>query len=117
MRTASDFDRPYPGEAPSFNLLWADQGGFEPSLMNIYLTGIKVIQGILGQWDTVFEAGINATNYVGDIFGTLGGMPDFGPYTYDNDQLAKRAESPRARGLDDMVRRKIASRRGFKAQS
>ena len=39
MRTASDFDRPYPGEAATTNLFWADQGAFEPSLVNIYRGG------------------------------------------------------------------------------
>lgn len=113
MRTASDFDRPYPGESASVNLFWSHQGGFEPALMNIYLAGIKVIQGILGQWETVFENGVNAKNYIGDIFGTLGGTPDFGPYSYDNDQLAKR-DLHAVKSRDEMVKRKIMSRRGLK---
>lgn len=29
-------------------------------------------------WDTIYEAGIAPNNYVGDIFGSLGGIPDFG---------------------------------------
>lgn len=37
------------------------------------------MRGILREWKTRFEAGIPAKNYVGDIFGTLGGTPDFGP--------------------------------------
>ncbi|TFY57016.1 hypothetical protein EVJ58_g7280 [Rhodofomes roseus] len=78
MRTASDFDRPYPGEAASFNLLWADQGGFEPAIQNIYKAGIKVLEGIIEGWEGSFKKGIAPTNYVGDIFGTLGGTPDFG---------------------------------------
>jgi purine nucleoside permease len=79
MRTASDFDRPYPGESDLDNLFYADQGGFEPAVENIYLAGNLVVQGILSGWEEKFEAGINATNYIGDIFGTLGGNPDFGP--------------------------------------
>lgn len=69
MRTASDFDRPYPGEAATTNLFWADQGSFEPSVQNIYLAGIKVVEGILDGWNTTFAAGVNASNYIGDIFG------------------------------------------------
>jgi purine nucleoside permease len=84
MRTASDFDRPYPGEAATTNLWWSQQGAFDPSIKNIYLAGIKVVQGILNGWDSQFAAGMNATNYIGDIFGTLGGTPDFGPYAYNN---------------------------------
>jgi len=66
MRTASDFDRPYPGEAATTNLFFANQGGFEPAIQNIYLAGREVIAGILGGWNSTFAAGVNATNYVGE---------------------------------------------------
>ncbi|OCK84626.1 NUP-domain-containing protein [Lepidopterella palustris CBS 459.81] len=85
MRTASDMDRPYPGQAATTNLFWANQGGFEPSLQNIYLAGVKVVEGILEGWNSTFAQGVNATNYIGDIFGTLGGTPDFGPGSVFND--------------------------------
>jgi len=89
MRTASDFDRPYSGESAYYNLLYADQGAFEPAIQNIYLAGIEVVEGILNGWNTTFAAGVNATNYIGDIFGTLGGTPDFGPYTYNNNPVKR----------------------------
>ncbi|PSS15265.1 hypothetical protein M430DRAFT_124100 [Amorphotheca resinae ATCC 22711] len=79
MRTASDFDRPYPGLSDLDNLFYADQGGFVPAVENIYLAGTPIIHGILRDWDKVFEKGVKPTNYIGDIFGTLGGTPDFGP--------------------------------------
>jgi len=66
MRTASDFDREYPGEAATTNLFWADQGGFEPAVQNIYLAGIKVVMGILDGWNTTFAAGVKASNYIGE---------------------------------------------------
>ena len=78
MRTCSDFDRPYPGEAATTNLFYANVGGFEPSIQNIYLAGVEVVNGILAEWDTTFAAGIPAPNYIGDILGTLGGTPDYG---------------------------------------
>lgn len=78
MRTCANFDRQYDGET-AFNNLFATQGGFLPSLSNIYLAGIKVVEGILHEWDSKFHKGIKAPNYIGDIFGTLGGKPDFGP--------------------------------------
>lgn len=78
MRTASDFDRPPPGVSDIDNLLYADQGGFEPAITNIYLAGVKVVEGILNGWDATFEGGIKAPNYIGDIFETLGGVSDFG---------------------------------------
>ena len=102
MRTASDFDRPYAGEADTENLFYANQGGFDPAIENIYLAGIKVVEGILGQWDSLFAKGVNASNYVGDIFGSLGGQPDFGPGSMFNDDpvvlrrgVAKKAKRTR----------------------
>ena len=98
MRTASDFDRPYAGESDIFNLFYANQGGFEPAINNIYLAGIKVVEGILGEWETVFEAGVKPTNYIGDIFGSLGGTPDFGPGSVFNDNpVRKRSVSTKGR--------------------
>lgn len=79
MRTASDFDRPYYGESVEDNLFYADQGGFEPAIQNIYIAGNPVVKGILAGWGKTFEAGVKPKNYIGDIFGTLGGTPDFGP--------------------------------------
>lgn len=92
MRTASDFDRPWPGEAATTNLWWAEQGAFEPSIKNIYNGGIEVVKGILNGWDSTFAMGYNASNYVGDIFGTLGGTPDFGPYTSNNSESLSIAD-------------------------
>ncbi|PNP81067.1 hypothetical protein FNYG_05534 [Fusarium nygamai] len=77
IRSASNFDRGHedkPHELPFV----MDKGGLGPSTRNLYLTAIKVIQGILEDWSTRFEAGIPAQNYIGDIFGSLGGTPDFG---------------------------------------
>ena len=78
IRTASDFDRPPPGEDALDNLFYAEQGGFPPAIANIYLAGRLVVKGILSEWNSTFEAGVEPGNYVGDIFGTLGGSPDFG---------------------------------------
>ncbi|KAF2726180.1 NUP-domain-containing protein [Polychaeton citri CBS 116435] len=92
MRTASDFDRPWPGDAATDNLFWAEQGAFEPSVQNIYLAGVEVVQGILDNWNTTFAKGVNASNYIGDIFGTLGGVPDFGPAAAeDGNTVTKRS--------------------------
>ncbi|KAH0537058.1 hypothetical protein FGG08_006128, partial [Glutinoglossum americanum] len=54
MRTASDFDRPFPGESPQANLFEGDrQGAFEPAVKNLYLAGVKVVEGILGEWESL----------------------------------------------------------------
>jgi purine nucleoside permease len=79
MRTASDFDRPYPGLSDIDNLFYSNQGGFVPAIANIYLAGNPVVKGILDSWEGRFEKGVTPSNYIGDIFGTLGGTPDFGP--------------------------------------
>jgi purine nucleoside permease len=79
MRTASDMDRPYPGQAATSNLWWENQGAFRPAVRNIYLAGVKVVEGIVGEWDETFGKGVEASNYVGNILGSIGGTPDLGP--------------------------------------
>lgn len=79
MRTGSDFDREAPGYSAAYNLLYANPGGFEPAIENIYLAGVEIVNGILAGWGETFQWGITPDNYIGDIFATLGGTPDFGP--------------------------------------
>lgn len=80
MRTASDFDREYPGEPALVNVVYSNVGGFTPAIQNIYIAGVPIIKGLIAEWDCgrEFNRGVNATNYIGDIFGSLGGTPDFG---------------------------------------
>lgn len=80
MRTGSNFDRPFLSESVLQNLFYDNQGGFGPSVENIYLAGVKVVEGILNGWDSTFEKGIKPKNYIGDILGTLPQKykPDFG---------------------------------------
>lgn len=79
MRTGSNFERPHDGQSPLDNLVYAEQGAFEPAVQNLYTAGVQVVQGIVHGWNSTFAAGIQPTNYIGDIFGSLGGQPDFGP--------------------------------------
>lgn len=79
MRTASDFDRPPPGVSAYDHLLINEQGGFDIAIDNIYYAGVEIVRGVLDEWNSTFKAGVNATNYIGDVFGSLGGEPDFGP--------------------------------------
>ncbi|KIV99342.1 hypothetical protein, variant [Verruconis gallopava] len=105
MRTASDFDREYPGESAAFNLFYSTQGSFLPAIKNLYLAGLPIVQGIISEWDSVFKAGLPAPNYIGDIFGTLGGKPDFGPADFDVTPSKKReVEQPKSRL--EMLRRR-----------
>ncbi|KAF2091841.1 purine nucleoside permease [Saccharata proteae CBS 121410] len=103
MRTVSDFDRPYPGEAATYNLLYAEQGGYTPAVENIYNAGVKIVEGIIDGWNSTFKAGVTPSNYVGDIFGTLGGEPDFGP----GSEFA---------GKGEMVKRGVKGRRSLKGK-
>ncbi|KAL4908317.1 hypothetical protein BDW74DRAFT_99572 [Aspergillus multicolor] len=95
MRTASDFERPPLGESPFMNLFTTDaQDSFTPATENLYRAGIKVVEGILDNWHGGFEKGVKASNYVGDILGTLGGEPDFGP---EAQKVVKRAMAGKRR--------------------
>lgn len=77
IRSASNFDRGHEDKPHQLPFVM-DKGGLGPSTRNLYLTALKVIEGILEEWSTRFEAGIPAQNYIGDIFGSLGGTPGFG---------------------------------------
>ncbi|VUC26071.1 unnamed protein product [Clonostachys rosea] len=79
LRTGSNFDRAPPGVDAVTHLRGEHLNGIQIARANIYLAGIEIVKGIVGGWDTVFTQGVPASNYVGDIFGTLGGIPDFRP--------------------------------------
>ena len=50
---------------------------FYTSLDNLFSVGIEIVRGILHDWNCTFWAGVSPSNYIGDIFGSLGGEPDF----------------------------------------
>ncbi|KAI0006616.1 putative purine nucleoside permease [Xylariaceae sp. FL0662B] len=79
MRTGSNFDRP-PLDTSAFqHLRLLDQNGFDLAIQNLYAAGVEIVKGIVSEWDFRYGQGIKPTNYIGDIFGTLGGEPNFGP--------------------------------------
>lgn len=79
LRSASNFDQPPDiGSIPEIPL-HLGHGGLELGLENLYGAGVEIVQGILRGWKGRFEAGVRPRNYIGDIFGSLGGEPDFGP--------------------------------------
>lgn len=49
LRTASNFDRPYPGQTALASVT-ADSGGFEPSVKNLYLAGAPLVGDIVKRW-------------------------------------------------------------------
>ncbi|ORX95132.1 hypothetical protein BCR34DRAFT_608042 [Clohesyomyces aquaticus] len=79
MGVGYDFDREYYGQEPSTNLLWVDSPGRAPALQNIGIAGEKIVDGILANWVRFFQGGVETDNHVGDVFGTAGGTPEFGP--------------------------------------
>lgn len=74
----SNFDRPPPSLSDWEHLTRADQNGFHIAIANLYNAGIEIVRGILDNWNCTFGKGIPPANYIGDIFGSLGGHPDFG---------------------------------------
>lgn len=100
MRTTASFDRPPRGKTAYDNFL-APEAAFEPSLVNLYLAGVKVVQGIIDGWEETFEQGVEPQNYIGDIFGSLGGQPDFGPGSMFNGAVAPMRRLARRRTRSD----------------
>lgn len=56
LRTASNFDQPYPGQTPAESMA-ASSGGFIPSVVNAYRVGSAVTDHIIAEWET-WEAGV-----------------------------------------------------------
>lgn len=60
LRAGSDFDRPYPGQSAADNLLrYAEQGGFDIALENLYRAGLPLVQAVTGNWPA-WRAGVSA---------------------------------------------------------
>ena len=57
LRTASNFDRPYPGQTPYDSLVNSHSGGFVPSLNNLYLAGGPLVNDIVTRW-SVWKHGV-----------------------------------------------------------
>ncbi|KAL1893095.1 hypothetical protein Cpir12675_004286 [Ceratocystis pirilliformis] len=79
MRSGSNFDRPPDGIAAYEHLLALDQNGFSIAINNLFNAGIRIVQGIVKNWNCTYEKGLSPSNYIGDIWGSLGGQPSFGP--------------------------------------
>ncbi|KID77622.1 Purine nucleoside permease, partial [Metarhizium brunneum ARSEF 3297] len=78
VRAGSNFDRPPPGLSDWEHLRRTDQNGFMIAIENLFNVGIGIVRGIVSDWNCTYQRGIEPTNYIGDIFGSLGEEPDFG---------------------------------------
>ncbi|KAK6454162.1 purine nucleoside permease [Scheffersomyces xylosifermentans] len=87
LRTISNFSRPPPSMANDTVKFFTDtdKGGIGHSLTNLVNAGFPFIHDVISHWDDVYESGekYKAENYLGDIFGTLGGKPDFGKDSFE----------------------------------
>ena len=85
MRTISDFSRPPPSMSAYEYFFNRSDGGISASLENLVIAGTPIIHDIVQNWDKIYESGekYSSKNYVGDIFATLGGKPDFGKESFD----------------------------------
>lgn len=96
----SNFDRPPPSRTDWEHLTHTNQNGFHIAIANLYAAGIQVVRGILADWDCTFARGVSPSNYIGDIFGSLGGHPDFGFGSITGGRKLRAAESRRGRRRD-----------------
>ena len=102
MRTASDFDRPFDGQSAAENL-FVGTPGFDISIRNIRAAGVPIVTRIVSEWKARFERGIRPSNYVGDIFGSLGGTPGFGPGSLFDGKPSPTRRSLRRRRTRAMI--------------
>ncbi|KAF2964109.1 hypothetical protein GQX73_g9472 [Xylaria multiplex] len=86
-RAASNFDRgPRDNEPPQVPLTIDPQIRGD-SVRNLYLVGSKIVRAVLEEWAEKFDKGVTPQNYIGDVFGSLGGTPDFLPKAANVSQL------------------------------
>jgi purine nucleoside permease len=59
LRTASNFDRPYPGQTAYDSLVTSISGGFVPSLQNLFNAGAPLVRAIVLNW-AAWQVGVPA---------------------------------------------------------
>ncbi|KAM3163166.1 Purine nucleoside permease [Lachancea thermotolerans] len=77
IKAFSNFDRPPPQLSAYQSRFYVGEGATEPGLRNAWKSIIVIVDDVLENWDSVFDAGIKPNTYMGDIKGTLGGVCDF----------------------------------------
>lgn len=85
LRTISNFVRAPPSlESDPLNFfLNYPKGSLQLALDNIYIGGWPFVNDIVTNWKELYSTNtFPSANYVGDIYGTLGGKPDFGKESY-----------------------------------
>ncbi|CUM65697.1 uncharacterized protein PRCAT00003345001 [Priceomyces carsonii] len=87
MRSVSDFSRPPPSLANDTVKFFTktNEGGSIAAVENLVNAGFPFIRDVVQKWDKIYSSGkrFPSKNYVGDIYGTLGGIPDFGKESFE----------------------------------
>jgi purine nucleoside permease len=78
IKAFSNFDRPPPQLTAYQSRFSVGEGATEPGLRNSWKTIVAVVNDVLENWETIFEAGIKPNTYMGDLKERLGGSSDFG---------------------------------------
>ncbi|KAJ6087801.1 hypothetical protein N7467_006715 [Penicillium canescens] len=78
IKAFSNFDRPPPQLTAYQSRFYVGEGATEPGLRNSWKTIVAVVDDVLDNWETIFEAGIKPNTYMGDLRERLGGTSDFG---------------------------------------
>jgi len=66
LRTASNFDRPYPGQSAYDSLASSISGGFVPSLQNLFNAGGPLVRAIVSDW-AAWREGVPANPSVNPV--------------------------------------------------
>lgn len=84
LRTISNFVRAPPSLAHSPIEFFSNypKGGIQHSLDNLYFGGYPFVKDVVENWHVYNHDSCKPDNYVGNIFGSLGGKPDFGKDLY-----------------------------------
>lgn len=84
LRSISNFSRPPPSMANATVEFFTktEKGGIQHSIDNLVKAGMPFVRDVVANWDE-YQTKYLPDNYVGDIFGTLGGTPDFGKESFE----------------------------------
>ncbi|KAJ5560336.1 hypothetical protein N7513_002735 [Penicillium frequentans] len=89
VKSNSNYDRPPPGYSAYYNRYVIEEiiAEAEPdytdysNMYNAWTVLAVLVDDILENWESSYLAGISASNYIGDPFARLGGIPNFGKST------------------------------------
>lgn len=114
ITSGSNFDRAPLNRSDLEHLTDSQQNGFSIAIDNIYNAGVKIVEGVVENWDCKFKDGVKADNYVGDIFGSLGGEPDFGFGSLTRGERVAPDGKDTTLAMKEMDRRKVLTQKSLR---